>query len=113
MATRFYFRSHNRFQVQCPVYFLGGSFLGRGTAIDVSQDGWRVEGDHQVKRGMHLAVRLFLPDQDPPVRVERATVRWCSDQEFGLQILKMDPPEQQRLSHFVKSLVQRSYAWRS
>ncbi len=113
MATRFYLRSHNRFQVECPVYFLGGAFLGKGTAIDLSPDGWRVEGDHQVTRGMYLSVRIFLPDQDPPVRVERATVRWCRDQEFGLKILKIDPREQQRLSHFVKSLVQRSYAWRS
>ncbi len=112
MATRIHVRSASRFPVACPLYFLSDHFLGKGTATDLSPGGWRVEGDHRVATGMTLALRVCLPDQERPVHVEQAVVRWCRDLEFGLQILKINPGEQGRLAKFVLLLIRQLYSWR-
>ncbi len=112
MATRIHIRSASRFPVACPLYFLSDHFLGKGTATDLSPGGWRVEGDHQVATGQTLVLRVCLPDQERPVDVEQAVVRWCRDLEFGLQVQKIGPGEQGRLAKFVLFLIRQSYSWR-
>ena len=108
MGRRFSIRSYSRFPVECPIYFLGDRFLGKGTVLDLSRVGWRVDGDHVVQAGIHVALRVFLPDQDSPVRIDRAAVRWSRGQEFGLEIMLMQPQEKARLRRFISGLVPRT-----
>ncbi len=109
MATRIHVRSASRFPVACPLYFLSDHILGKGTATELSPGGWRVEGDHRVATGMTLELRVCLPDQERPVHVEQAVVRWCRDLEFGLQVQKIGAGDECRLAKFVLCVALQPY----
>jgi hypothetical protein len=94
-----------RVPVQCPVYYLGPDFLGKGIIHDVSRHGWRVDGDHPVQRGMALALSLLLARESALVKIERAIVRWTCDGAFGLKIVQMQPSEWARLCGAIASLL--------
>ncbi len=102
-------RYTHRYPIQCPVTFLGDHLVGEGTVRNVSQGGWKVDSDQPVQRGHYFALRVLLPDQAVPVKVDLAAVRWSSGREFGLEFLRMQPQEQARLRRFVSTLE----AWQS
>lgn len=113
MPIRFRIRSYSRFHLECPVYFLGPRFLGKGTVLNLSKGGSRIQGDHPVRKGTPLALRVLLPDQTEPVCIERARVRWSNGHEFGLQITQVPHEEYTRLARFLRILVYRPFFWRS
>ncbi len=57
-----------------------------------------------MQRGHYFALRVVLPDQAVPLKVDLAAVRWSEGREFGLEFLRMQPEEQQRLRRFVSTL---------
>ena len=93
MPTAFTVRTYRRYSVDCPVYYMGASFLGKGLAVEVSREGWRIIGDHPVEVGMTLTLSLLLPDDPVPVKVEKASVRWVRGHTFGIKMLIMQPSE--------------------
>ncbi len=97
-------RYARRFSIQCPVTFLGDHFIGEGTVRNVSTGGWKVDSDQPVQRGNYFGLRVLLPDQAVPMKVDLAAVRWSSGREFGLEFLRMEPEEQARLRRFVSTL---------
>ncbi len=97
-------RYTHRYPIQCPVTFLGDHLVGEGTVRNVSQGGWKVDSDQPVQRGHYFALRVLLPDQVVPMKVDLAAVRWSSEREFGLEFLRMQPEEQARLRRFVSAL---------
>ncbi len=111
MAIRFQIRSYLRFPVECPVYFLGPDFLGKGTIVNLSKAGSQIVGDQSVQRGTPIALRVFLPDQEAPVRIARARVRWSAGREFGLQNLTLHPDEQTRLARYIRHLACKPACW--
>ncbi len=78
--------------------------MGQGTVRDVSMGGWKVNTDQPVQRGHYFALRVLLPDQAGPMKVDLVAVRWSSGREFGLEFLRMQPEEQARLRRFVATL---------
>jgi hypothetical protein len=108
MATASTIRTYLRFPVQCPVYYLGPDFLGKGIIHDVSRNGWRVDGDHPVKSGMALVLSVLLPGESIPVKVERAIVRWTCDGAFGVKIVQMQPTEWARLGRAIANLLKQN-----
>ncbi len=99
-------RYAHRYPIQCPItlHSLGGYLVGEGTVRNVSTGGWKVESDQAVKPGNCFALRVLLPDQAQPMKVDLAAVRWSSGREFGLEFLHMDPEEQERLRRFLSTL---------
>ena len=63
-----------------------------------------MDSDQPVQRGHYFALRVVLPDQAVPLKVDLAAVRWSSEREFGLEFLRMQPEEQVRLRRFVSTL---------
>ena len=106
----FSIRSYRRFRLDCPIYFLGNQFLGKGTVVNVSRVGWRIQGDYLVQPGHELALRVALPDDERPIAIERARVRWSYGSEFGMEMLLIDPKEKARLNRFISSLVPRMHS---
>ena len=104
ITTRFILRTYHRFPVHCSFYYLGDGFVGQGTVWNLSTCGWRVSGDYPVLPGVNLMLRLFLPDQISVIEVDCATVQWLRGQEFGLQIVTIQPEAEARLTQFVTSL---------
>jgi hypothetical protein len=51
----------------------------------------RVQGDHAVEPGLNLALRVTLSDDDPPIEISQATVRWVEGYDFGLDFVRVSP----------------------
>ena len=99
-------RKHPRFAVQLPIAFSGDAISGDGTVIDIPKGGWQVTvaSAQGVPAGTDLALRIALPDHAAPMEVTLAVVRWSQGQKFGLEFLRMEDDEQERLRRFVCTL---------
>jgi hypothetical protein len=102
-ASRFVIRTYHRIPVRCVTYYMGGEFLGKGTVMNLSRNGFRVLGDHQVVPGMELVVRLSLSDQDEPVEIQRVVVRWVRGLLFGAKMVAMKPGDEDRIGTFLSA----------
>ena len=100
-------RYAHRYPIQCSITFLADHFVGEGTVSNLSTGGWKVDSDQPVQRGNYFALRVLLQDQAPPMKVDLAAVRWSSGREFGLEFIRMQPEEQDRLRRFVSILETR------
>jgi hypothetical protein len=87
---------------------MGGEFLGKGTVVNMSRNGMRVLGDHQVVPGIELVLRLSLPDKDEPVEIQRVVVRWVRGLLFGAKIVTLAPDGEERVGSFLSARL-RSY----
>ncbi len=79
-------RYARRYQVHCPITLLGDHLVGEGTVRNVSTE------------------RVLLPDQAVPMKVDLAVVRWSRGREFGLEFLRMQPEERDRLRRVITAL---------
>lgn len=86
---------------------MGRDSLGKGTALNLSQKGWRVQGDAAVRRGQWLAFRLHVGGGQPPIEIPRAIVRWVQGQEFGVEWLVIDPQAEQHLDQVICRMAER------
>lgn len=90
-ATRFVLRPYRRIPTWLALYYLSEECVGKGVATNLSQSGMRIQGDHAVEPGLDLALRVTFADDDPPIEVERATVRWVDGYDFGLDFVQLTP----------------------
>jgi len=90
-TTRFVLRPYRRIPTWLALYYLSGECVGKGVATNLSQSGMRIQGDHAVEPGLDLALRVTFADDDPPIEVERATVRWVDGYDFGLDFVQLSP----------------------
>ncbi|HWR20495.1 MAG TPA: PilZ domain-containing protein [Verrucomicrobiae bacterium] len=104
--------SHNRRQNhRPPVEFglmysaqngFGEVLMGDGMVTDLSPTGLGIRGNTPVRPEMELMIFLYLPGQDP-LFVMETRVAWTSGRRFGVEILKMNLREQNRLRYFLRS----------
>lgn len=74
----------------------------KGLTNDLSLEGCRINGNLVVRHGQHLPLRLHLPGQESPIVVERATVRWVGEKDFGVQFMSIPSSERERLGELVQ-----------
>jgi PilZ domain-containing protein len=77
--------------------------MGDGMVTDLSPMGLGIRGNASVAQGTELTIFLYLPDGRDPLFVMEARVAWSSGRRFGVEILKMNLREQNRLHHFLRS----------
>jgi hypothetical protein len=75
-----------------------GNFIGKGVMMNLSLSGMRILGDHSLKQGDESTVRVTLEANSPPLEISRASVRWVSEYEFGLQINHIAPGAANRIA---------------
>ena len=80
----------------------GEVLMGDGMVTDLSPKGLGIRGNTPVRPGMELMIFLYLPGQDP-LFVMETRVAWTSGRRFGVEILKMNLREQNRLHYFLQS----------
>lgn len=98
-------RRFPRFPVQFRSSFSSVHVVGgEGTLLDLSIRGCRVDSETQVQPGTNLELRIHLPDHEPPIQVELASVRWARGREFGLEFTSMDTDQRERLRQVVRDL---------
>ena len=100
-SSRFVIRTYHRIPVRCAMYYMGEEFLGKGTVMNLSRNGFRVLGDHHVVPGMELVVQMSLPDKDEPVEIQRVVVRWVRGLLFGARMLTVRPDGEDRIGTFL------------
>jgi PilZ domain-containing protein len=79
----------------------GEIIMGDGMVTDLSHHGLGIRGNTPVAPGMELTIFLYLPDGKDPLFVMEARVAWISGRRFGVEILKMNLRERNRLHHFL------------
>ena len=81
-----------------------GEIQGDATVPNLSIAGCRAESGIALTEGLNVQVLLHLPNQSPPVQVERASVRWVSGNAFGLSFILFFPSERARLRTFLEHI---------
>ena len=81
----------------------GELLMGDGMVTDLSSMGLGIRGNACVTPGMELTIFLYLPDGQDPLFVMEAKVAWASGHRFGVEILKMNLRERNRLRYFLRS----------
>ncbi len=103
-------RQNKRFPVRFRSSFTSLNIVGGdGILVDLSLRGARVESDIDVRPGTSLELRVQASEDEPPLKVQEAVVRWSRAQQFGLEFVTLDPEEWARLQHTVTELEMHPY----
>jgi hypothetical protein len=86
----------------------GEILMGDGMVTDLSPTGLGIRGNASVTPGMELTIFLYLPDGQDPLFVMESRVAWTSGRRFGVEILKMNLRERNRLRHFLCANLEHS-----
>jgi len=87
----------------------GEIIMGDGMVTDLSPTGLGIRGNTPVMPGMELTIFLYLPDGQDPLFVMETMVAWTSGRRFGVEILKMNLRERNRLHYFLRSNLAHSH----
>ena len=91
-------RRGRRMTVSRRLFFFGeDEFEGEASVLDLSTNGCKAMSPTEVKVGMSLKLSLFLQDQQWPLRIDHAVVRWVEGQCFGLEFTGIRPAQRERL----------------
>lgn len=77
--------------------------------MDLSIRGCRIESPTGVQPGASLEVRIMAVEDEPPIQIQDAVVRWSRGRQFGLEFETMVPEEWARLQHIVKQIEMEPY----
>lgn len=103
-------RKFPRFPVQFRSSFNSTNVVdGEGEVLDLSFRGCRVFSVVDVQPGTTLQLRIHTSDQEPPIVVDQAVVRWDRNKYFGLEFASLRPDEWARLQHTVKQIEMEPY----
>ncbi|MGZ8422921.1 MAG: PilZ domain-containing protein [Nitrospira sp.] len=86
-----------RFNIYRPVSFCSGATEGEGTVVDLSPSGCRVKSDVPIGVGSMMCMFIVVPSDLMPITIGMATVRWANNGEFGVQFIRVNPRQQERL----------------
>jgi c-di-GMP-binding flagellar brake protein YcgR len=101
-------RMSERFPVRVEVSFFthDADTERKGTIIDLSKGGCRVESAAQPKSGDELRLSILTPDYSWAMKVDRAIVRWVQGRHFGVEFASMHSSQRDRLTRFIMKVKQ-------
>jgi len=103
-------RQNPRFPVRFRSSFTSLNIVGGdGDIIDLSLRGCRVESQTEVRPGTSLELRIQTSEEEPPLKIQEAVVRWSRVEQFGLEFVTMAPEEWALLQHTVTQLELHPY----
>jgi len=97
-------RKARRVELRCILGFASGEIEGDATVTNISTSGCRAESDVNMAEGLDVQLTIYLPDQSPRIKIERASVRWVSGRAFGLSFILFFPSERDRLRTFIDTI---------
>jgi hypothetical protein len=86
-----------------------GMVGGEGRVVDLSTRGCRIESSIDVQPGASLEVQIKTIEDNPPIQIQAAVVRWCREQQFGLEFEVIAPTEWAHLQAIVKQIELEPY----
>lgn len=97
-------RKYARFQVELECSFSGDDITGDGQVVDLSMGGCKIRSDATAPTGTYMELRVYLPDQDVPLKIDLAVARWSIGRECGLEFIRTQPEQQEQLRRLVQNL---------
>jgi len=95
-------RRGRRLSLSCRLFFFGeDDFEGEATVLDLSTNGCRATSLTKVQAGMVFRLSLFLLDQQWPLRIDEALVRWVNGKKFGLEFTGIRPAQRERVRSII------------
>jgi hypothetical protein len=104
---RFVMRKNQRFRASVPVLYQGKEVDGEGMVKDLSLSGWQIRGNEPVSVGMSLVLRVFLPEEAEPLRIDPAIVQWVKGLEFGVKFDTSPRRVLDRIEQIIAGFVQK------
>jgi hypothetical protein len=98
-------REYERMPAKIPVAFDAGAIHGRGLAVDISMAGCTFHTETELAEGSVLQMRLDLPEETAPVRVEAVIIRTLRAGRVGVEFLQFESGEREGLQRFIRSLL--------
>ena len=91
-------RRGRRLNLSCRLFFFGeDDFEGEATILDLSTGGCQATSLTEVQVGATFRLSLFLQDQEWPVRIDEALVRWVKGSAFGLEFTEIRSAQRERI----------------
>lgn len=90
-------RKNPRFTVDYLNEYFEEHYADETRVLDLSKEGARLYGNVPVVRGAYIKMVIALQNRSNLLRVDLATTRWSKGREFGVEFIRMDPDQQQRL----------------
>ncbi len=92
-------RGSPRIAVSGSVAFFGEDIAGQGRVSDLSVSGCVLEAQAspEFPTNVYLSLRLEVPEQQEPLDIDLAAVRWVQGRVAGLEFIRLDPATQTRL----------------
>ena len=95
-------RRGRRLSLSCRLFFFGeDDFEGEATVLDLSTNGCQATSFIQIQVGMVFRLSLFLHDQQWPLRIDEALVRWVKDANFGLEFTGIRLAQRERVRSII------------
>ena len=66
-------------------------------SVDLSRKGCRLKSTVRAVAGMIVDLLLYVPGEEIPLLIQRATVRWASTLGIGIEFQPLIPHHQERL----------------
>lgn len=97
-------RSCQRVPVGYPTNIQSDTCTGEGTLLDLSPTGCRMRSDIAMDQGTYLALQIAVPHQPAPLGVEVSVVRWCKDGHVGVEFLRYQQGDRERVTDLIAAL---------
>jgi hypothetical protein len=73
-------------------------------SLDLSRKGCRLESSLPATAGMEVDLLLYLSEDETPILIERAVVRWSGARGIGIEFQSLAPHNQKRLDRTLQRL---------
>jgi c-di-GMP-binding flagellar brake protein YcgR len=90
-------RKYVRYAVALPCRLIGERGAEQATIIDLSFGGCKVHTDRLMLSGEYLRLAVYSVVRSRPLSVDLAVVRWVGPTVAGLEFIRMESVQQERL----------------
>ena len=105
----FAIRKHQRLKKLVPVRYLADGIAGEGIINDLSLSRSYMTWNAPVSVGLALALEIFVPGDPAPSLIDRATVKWVTGSEFGVDFDTPQPTVAERITTIISTLVRTQH----
>jgi c-di-GMP-binding flagellar brake protein YcgR len=98
-------REYERLAAHFPVAFTAGAINGNGSVVDISMGGCTFHTETPLTQGSIVRMGLQVSKDIAAVNVEAAVVRSVSDGRTGVEFLRVEHGERERLQRFIRGLM--------
>lgn len=98
-------REYNRMPASFPVSFACDGADGTGHVVDISLNGCTLEANTIIAEGSIIRMTLQMCEELAPINVEAALVRAANKNRIGIEFLRFQYHDRERLQVFIRRLL--------